>query len=334
MTTVTRTFDSDAWVLVPRERLNKLAMSRAEARGEALAEFLDAAAAQPAGRDDALALIRELLDTELGEMACAGSMAPVEDVLGRMRALASAPPQGDRTEFRKTITHDDIPLCPKCDHLVPVTLSAEARAASPPPQPTVGAVSAEVEGRELAMLKQLVEETIMVAKPDEDADGFISAYHFQTGAIHRLLAAVRTSNYPPHVRQRVYEYQQRPSYTPADPAEIAAYEERIRRDVIPEIEAQQRRKHGAALQRLAPAAPSQWSVLQQRFACMAQARTETADKYEANHEFRVANQCRALAEAYLRCADEMQRVLNGESPPPSGEEWPLPEPPDSDKEKT
>lgn len=29
-------------------------------------------------------LIVELLDTELGEMACTGSMAPVEDVLGRM----------------------------------------------------------------------------------------------------------------------------------------------------------------------------------------------------------------------------------------------------------
>ena len=36
-------------------------------------------------------LIEELLDTELAELACAGSMAPVEDVLGRMQAaLASA----------------------------------------------------------------------------------------------------------------------------------------------------------------------------------------------------------------------------------------------------
>lgn len=58
---------------------------------------------------------------------------------------------------------------------------------------------------ELAMLKRLVEETIMVAKTDEDGDGFTSAYHFQTGAIHRLLAAVRTGNYPAHI----YEYQRR-----------------------------------------------------------------------------------------------------------------------------
>ena len=30
-------------------------------------------------------LIKELLDTELAEIACAGSHAPVEDILGRMR---------------------------------------------------------------------------------------------------------------------------------------------------------------------------------------------------------------------------------------------------------
>jgi hypothetical protein len=104
--------------------------------------------------------------------------------------------------------------------------------------------AAPQEPDELAILKRLVEETIMVAKTDEDADGFISAYHFQTGAIHRLLAAVRTGNYPPHVRQATYEYQKRASYTPADPAEIAAYEERVQREVIPEIMEQQRRKHG------------------------------------------------------------------------------------------
>ena len=36
------------------------------------------------------ALIAELLDTELGELACAGSDAPVEDVLGRMKIAIGA----------------------------------------------------------------------------------------------------------------------------------------------------------------------------------------------------------------------------------------------------
>ena len=35
-------------------------------------------------------LISELLDTELGELACAGSDAPVEDVLGRMKIAIGA----------------------------------------------------------------------------------------------------------------------------------------------------------------------------------------------------------------------------------------------------
>lgn len=55
--------------------------------------------------------------------------------------------------------------------------------------------------RELAMLKQLVEETILVAKKDDDGE-WVTAYHFQTGAIHRLLAAIRSNNYPAHIRQQ------------------------------------------------------------------------------------------------------------------------------------
>lgn len=43
---------------------------------------------------------------------------------------------------------------------------------------------------ELLGLRQQVEDTIMVAKTDSE-DGFITAYHFKTGAIHRLLGRVR-----------------------------------------------------------------------------------------------------------------------------------------------
>jgi hypothetical protein len=43
----------------------------------------------------------------------------------------------------------------------------------------------------LLALRQQVEDTVMVAKTDEDAEGFVTAYRFQTGAIHRLLAKAR-----------------------------------------------------------------------------------------------------------------------------------------------
>ena len=35
------------------------------------------------------ASIKDLLDTELAELACAGSHAPVEDILGRMKELVN-----------------------------------------------------------------------------------------------------------------------------------------------------------------------------------------------------------------------------------------------------
>lgn len=43
----------------------------------------------------------------------------------------------------------------------------------------------------LNVLRQQVEDTIAVAQTDEDEQGFITAYHFKTGAIHRLLAEAR-----------------------------------------------------------------------------------------------------------------------------------------------
>lgn len=49
-------------------------------------------------------------------------------------------------------------------------------------------------------LCQAFEDLIAVATVDVDADGFISAYHFKTGALHRLLGKVRSL---PQERYRV-----------------------------------------------------------------------------------------------------------------------------------
>jgi hypothetical protein len=43
----------------------------------------------------------------------------------------------------------------------------------------------------LLALRQQVENTILVAQTDADEEGWITAYHFKTGAIHRLLAKAR-----------------------------------------------------------------------------------------------------------------------------------------------
>ena len=43
-----------------------------------------------AERDRLRSLIVELMGTELADLACAGSMAPVEDVIGRMKASIAA----------------------------------------------------------------------------------------------------------------------------------------------------------------------------------------------------------------------------------------------------
>jgi hypothetical protein len=43
----------------------------------------------------------------------------------------------------------------------------------------------------LRALRQQVEDTIAVAETESDGEGFIKAYHFKTGAIHRLLALAR-----------------------------------------------------------------------------------------------------------------------------------------------
>lgn len=62
--------------------------------------------------------------------------------------------------------------------------------------PTVEALAAQTRACEAAQvelksLKQQVEDTVLVAVTDSDEEGFITAYHFKTGAIHRLLAKAR-----------------------------------------------------------------------------------------------------------------------------------------------
>jgi hypothetical protein len=43
----------------------------------------------------------------------------------------------------------------------------------------------------LKELAQGIEDLIAVATKDEDGDGFVTAYHFKTGAMHRLLGRAR-----------------------------------------------------------------------------------------------------------------------------------------------
>lgn len=43
-------------------------------------------------------LVAELLDTELGELASAGSHAPVEDILGRLKDVLGPNAQAHRTD--------------------------------------------------------------------------------------------------------------------------------------------------------------------------------------------------------------------------------------------
>lgn len=57
-----------------------------------------------------------------------------------------------------------------------------ANGSHPPTQPD--------DRENLLALRQQVEDTIAVAQTEEQ-HGFITAYHFQTGAIHRLLAEAR-----------------------------------------------------------------------------------------------------------------------------------------------
>lgn len=50
-------------------------------------------------------------------------------------------------------------------------------------------------------LSQSVENLLAVAEKDTDVDGYITAYHFKTGVLHRLLA--RTRSLSPGVLQNV-----------------------------------------------------------------------------------------------------------------------------------
>lgn len=45
--------------------------------------------------------------------------------------------------------------------------------------------------RRINELAQGIEDLLLVATVDADDDGYITAYHFKTGALHRLLAKAR-----------------------------------------------------------------------------------------------------------------------------------------------
>jgi hypothetical protein len=55
-----------------------------------------ARAVQAAERERWAPLVAELLSTELGELACAGSHAPVENILGRLQDVLGPNTEGQR----------------------------------------------------------------------------------------------------------------------------------------------------------------------------------------------------------------------------------------------
>jgi hypothetical protein len=67
---------------------------------------------------------------------------------------------------------------------------------------------------DLVALRQQVEDTIIVARTDVDAEDSITAYHFKTGAIHRLLAEARKGDGPDTPESR----EVREAAAPASPA--------------------------------------------------------------------------------------------------------------------
>lgn len=67
---------------------------------------------------------------------------------------------------------------------------------------------------DLVALRQQVEDTILVAQTDVDAEGGITAYHFKTGAIHRLLAEARKGDGP--VTEKPWNTSHAAVATPAD----------------------------------------------------------------------------------------------------------------------
>lgn len=69
--------------------------------------------------------------------------------------------------------------------------NARAIRALPLPESLTKAAPLTQDAAELLQLRQQVEDTVGAAQTEADAEGWITAYHFKTGAIHRLLAMAR-----------------------------------------------------------------------------------------------------------------------------------------------
>lgn len=77
-----------------------------------------------------------------------------------------------------------------------------------------------------------------------------------------------------------------------------------------------------ALERASQDRERRIGVLLQRFLKMESARRNVAEAWRDRGEFRVASQSEALADIFGRCAREVERVIQGEEPPPPGADWP------------
>ena len=60
-----------------------------------------------------------------------------------------------------------------------------------------------------------------------------------------------------------------------------------------------------------------------RFRCFAAARRKTAEGWRDKGQPRIAMQSDAVADHYERCANELERVINGETPADPGCDWPI-----------
>jgi exonuclease VII large subunit len=60
-----------------------------------------------------------------------------------------------------------------------------------------------------------------------------------------------------------------------------------------------------------------------RFRGFVSARREAAEHWRAKGESRVAASSDRSADFFERCADELERTINGEMPPDPGYDWPI-----------
>lgn len=176
--------------------------------GEILIKRVDAALADAfaRGRDEATAPLLETLAEK--DMA----LAEARSVEGKCMCPLPA---------------DDVDtLCGHKCSTFPAPVEAPAVAETP--------LTVEDTKAELRVLRQQIEDTIAVAETESDKDGFISAYHFKTGAIHRLLAEARKGD--SHIiREAVSEYERTHDKREAQEV-LSEFKRDMEEKVIPEIE--------------------------------------------------------------------------------------------------